>query len=373
MLAPNGNVVFENNIDTVLGNVNTTDFELNIFGSNNTTQAAGEIITSDIITLDSLGDFTLSNDNELNNITVLNSNNVTINNVNQSNIVNVNAVANVNLSSNDALLGSVTASSITIDAGNNTITDANDSIGPANNLTANNVFLMARNGIGSVTNEIETEITGTTSSPGELSAVNNNGGDIAVSNVGNLLLRNVSNLDNDGNISISNDGNLSIDTVETLTRFSEPGLGRIDLNVVNGNITAADKGQSVIPIESDVRARSVKFELDGFHGVGSSDRPLSVEVPDTVDVLFSSQTFIYSFGTIPLDFRGDNEFSNQIFDLISNLAGQQLIEVESLAQIDPAIFTDVRNYSHSDNALMMPVDQRYDDSEEEKLKTNQIN
>ena len=47
-----------------------------------------------------------------------------------------------------------------------------------------------------------------------------------------------------------------------------------------------------------------------------------------------------------------------------------MIELESLAQIDPAIFTDVRNYSHSDNALRMPVDQRYDDSEEEEKKKN---
>ena len=113
--------------------------------------------------------------------------------------------------------------------------------------------------------------------------------------------------------------------------------------------------------------------MDNNHSIGNGVRPLSVEVPDTVEVLLANQTFIYFYGTEPLNFIGENELSNQIFDLINNLAGQQLIEVESLAQIDPAIFTDVRNYSHSDNALMMPVDQRYDDTEEEKEKSSQVN
>ena len=55
-----------------------------------------------------------------------------------------------------------------------------------------------------------------------------------------------------------------------------------------------------------------------------------------------------------------------ITDAFSSLAGQQLIEVESIGDIDPAIFTDVRNYSHSDLALMMPSNQRYDVSDEEE-------
>ena len=55
-----------------------------------------------------------------------------------------------------------------------------------------------------------------------------------------------------------------------------------------------------------------------------------------------------------------------ITDAFSNLAGQQLIEIESIVDVDPAIFTDVRNYNHSDLALMMPSDQRYDISDEEE-------
>ena len=189
--------------------------------------------------------------------------------------------------------------------------------------------------------------------------------------MGNVIIRNVSNLDNDGNIRIDNNGALTIDTLETLTAYTDTGTGRIDLNVTNGHVYGSPKENYAN--QSDIRAHSVDFLLDNQNGIGTVNRPLSIEVPDTVRVLLSTRNYIFFYGTKPFDFKGENEFSNLIFDLISNIAGQQLIEVESLAQLDPAIFTDVRNYSHSDNALMMPVHQRYDDIEEEKEKRLEVN
>ena len=366
LLAANGNIVFENSVDTLLNDVTSNNLTLNIFNSGDISQTTNRIITANNILINSGGDIDLSNNNVLNNITVANANNVTINNVNSSNIISINAVANVDMSSNGIALGSITADTILLDAGNSAITDNN---GSAVNLTASNVTLLATNGIGSVTDTLETAIDGTTT-PGELTAININGGDIAISNVGNVLLRNVSNLDNDGNILFNNDGKLTIDTVETIPDYTDTGTGRIDFNVINGNIEGSDKANYTN--QSDVRAFAVTFLLDNNNSVGRGDRPISVEAPDTIEVLLARQTFIYFYGTEPVNFTGENELSNQIFDLLNNLSGQQLIEVESLAQIDPAIFTDVRNYSHADNALMMPADQRYDD-EEEKQKNIQLN
>lgn len=309
----------------------------------------------------------------MNDITVLNSNNVTINNINHSNIISINAADNVNVTSNGISLSSVSANTITLDAGNAAITDSNAG---SVNLVANTVNLYATGGIGSISNPIDTQITGITS-PGELTAINKVGGDISISNVGNVLLRKVSNLDGNGDIRFDNIGDVTIDTLETITSYTDNGTGRIDVNVTNGSIygaeTTVDGDPKLLYItQSDVRAHSISFLMDGENSIGTASRPLSVEVPDTVEILLSTQNFIYFYGTEPLDFIGENDLSNQIFDLINNLTGQQLIEVESLAQIDPAIFTDVRNYSHSDNAIMMPVDQRYDDNEEEALlKHNQ--
>jgi len=46
------------------------------------------------------------------------------------------------------------------------------------------------------------------------------------------------------------------------------------------------------------------------------------------------------------------------------LSGQQLIDIESLGDVDPAIFTEVRNYNREDVAILMPEDQRLDSDKE---------
>ena len=44
-----------------------------------------------------------------------------------------------------------------------------------------------------------------------------------------------------------------------------------------------------------------------------------------------------------------------------------LFRSETLSEIDPAIFTDIRNYNYDDVAILLPADQRYgrEDGEEE--------
>ncbi len=49
---------------------------------------------------------------------------------------------------------------------------------------------------------------------------------------------------------------------------------------------------------------------------------------------------------------------------LKNLASNdQLIQIEGLSEIDPAIFTSVRNYLHDEVAILMPADQRFDEDE----------
>jgi len=42
------------------------------------------------------------------------------------------------------------------------------------------------------------------------------------------------------------------------------------------------------------------------------------------------------------------------------ISGQQLINIENLSEIDPAIFTKVRNYNYDDISIRLPADQNYD-------------
>lgn len=48
---------------------------------------------------------------------------------------------------------------------------------------------------------------------------------------------------------------------------------------------------------------------------------------------------------------------------LDNMVNDQLIQIEGLNEIDPAIFTGVRNYIHDEVAILMPADQRFDDDE----------
>ena len=84
----------------------------------------------------------------------------------------------------------------------------------------------------------------------------------------------------------------------------------------------------------------------------------------------------YYLNRKPQIYEGANQFKNKALQAIENISGQQLIEVEALGNVDEAIFSDVRNYNHSDIALMMPSDQRYTEDEEEdedaKLKRQKL-
>ncbi|MBI3561252.1 MAG: hypothetical protein HY080_05985 [Gammaproteobacteria bacterium] len=46
----------------------------------------------------------------------------------------------------------------------------------------------------------------------------------------------------------------------------------------------------------------------------------------------------------------------------------QMIELESLGEVDPAIFTAVKNYYYEDIAIKMPEGQRYGDDEDNEKK-----
>ena len=48
------------------------------------------------------------------------------------------------------------------------------------------------------------------------------------------------------------------------------------------------------------------------------------------------------------------------------LSGQQLVDIESLGDVDAAVFTAVRNYYYEDVAVMLPADQRMDANDDDK-------
>ena len=79
--------------------------------------------------------------------------------------------------------------------------------------------------------------------------------------------------------------------------------------------------------------------------------------------------YVYYYGGEPPNiFGADDLISFSAADFMPN---QQLLDLESSSEFDPAIFTAVRNYYYEDIAIMMPADQRLDgpdEGEEEEVK-----
>ena len=198
-----------------------------------------------------------------------------------------------------------------------------------------------------------------------LSVSNTTSGNIEISNVGNIRLQNIVNNSNTGNFDFANDGDVV---------FNKVSISRANNALAKFNITNGD----IIPVPgvsgAHLTAYQAIFNMNNTGSVGQLGNPLITDVPYTIEVTGSLGTYIEYLGGIPpKDFIGDNDYKNRALQVIESLSSKQLIEVESLAAIDPAIFTDVRNYAQSDVALMMPADQRYtdddeDDDEEAKLK-----
>jgi filamentous hemagglutinin family protein len=282
-------------------------------------------------------------------------------------------------------LGGLSANHVSVTAGGQ-ITDAN---GALLNVAAEQATLRARDGIGSgAVNVTFNGVVGTFDvydtdaiemSAANLSAINGAGGTINLHNDRNVTIK---DLRNHGDIILTNTGNIDL-SVTTLTNPAGT-QGAVDANY-GGSMADSAYAGSVAIIGSNQNNVTTQ-------GIGVSEYDI------TAENLFVTQVVRFGSEGRPIRLRVNREFTlyassgvvtypnNQpghvtsTADLITiegnmNLSGQQLIEIESLADVDEAIFTEVRNYYHEDVAIMLPADQRMtdDDDEEERHRRQAVN
>lgn len=249
------------------------------------------------------------------------------------------------------------AGTITVNAKNGSIFDNN---GDTTNIeSSGQINLTATSGIG---NSDPLEIISNGGSV-NLNANNTGSGNIELINTGNITLQSITNTPVGGKFILTNNGDVTINSV--ILNKAENSDATFD--ITNGNIYA------VAGNAKHLTANSAFFYMNNTGGIGQNGTALITDVPNRIEVLGSLGTYIEYYGKVPpATFIGDNDYKNRALQVIENLSAQQLIQVETLAQIDPAIFTDVRNYNNSDVALMMPADQRYtnedDDDDDAKQK-----
>ncbi len=208
-------------------------------------------------------------------------------------------------------------------------------------------------------------------------ALGNGGGDVAIVNDKALQ---IDQLYNNGNVSVktvlgdiifNNDNDRPFDIAQADANLSN-GLVNANYEIGNlivlaeaGNIRATGRPRSNAPDIVALNAQLVAPQ--GGVGVG---RPLVVYVKNSLDIVaVTSYKPFWAFDTPPVNYTN----SSLEIDLLGLIgaSGEEMVEVEEVTEIDPAVFANVRNYFFDDVSIRLPRDQLYDDDQEEKRK-NQV-
>ena len=337
------NVRLNNTTSAILDTVTTQDLTVTTSGINSSISQfnSQSVIISDGLTrLSSTGIINLANAaNDFTTISVDSSPSVTIQDSNRIGLNSVNATST-----------NITAADDIFDANGNT---------PGDNVSGSFLKLRSGTGIG-ITNILETNVA-------NIDAITTSG-QINIDNIRSVQLTNLV-VTNGANINFNNTGDVKINRVDAGfgTRNPLAGGGNFNMDVTSGSVTAGPRininTAHITAFNTDILVPSGTF--------GNAGQPIVIKVNNEFK-LFSLQSAVVPLnGLKPLIDSDSSTAKIAITDAFSNLAGQQLIEIESIGDIDPAIFTDVRNYNHSELALMMPSDQRYDISDEEDEEEKQ--
>ena len=264
------------------------------------------------------------------------------------------AIGNINYSAENNLslsLVNTQEGTVSLSSANGQILDIN---GELDNIIANRAELSAQNGIGAL-DALETQLS--------ILHAQNGVGQLNINNRGTITLERLATV---GDIEFNN---TDLDGSDI---YFVPGS--VDAGYDVGALLMTTEGGSFLGVgdvpsfeNADIVAREATFVDASFTGTfGSIARPLVLRVRDIATI--SVRTSFSPLFAAPLPEINDSAslFSFSSFDTISALAGGQLVEVESLVDVDPAIFTDLRNYNNDEIAVRLPNDQLYDYEEEEE-------
>ncbi|PCI11530.1 MAG: hypothetical protein COB71_11435 [Thiotrichales bacterium] len=376
-LTLNGTTVTVNNrLDTDLASVTADDLTITSLGG--IIGSGAIVVTNGSSTglarfTSSTGSILLNNANNnfdvvtlqaANDASLVESNNMTIRETAVGGALNVSSNGNMRV-------GELTAQTMTLHSESGAIVDA------SSRLTASTVTLSAARGIGggTVSHVNGNEGFGNLDTSGAintqtatLSAINTTTGTVNISNRGDL---NVRDLRNRGDIILRNSGEISLQ----VTQNGSTSLGAIDANY-GGNISSPVYAGSVVILnESEHSVRTTGFGLseadiiaeslfvNSVTDFGEQGQPIRLRVNDQF-TLIGSRGSVISIG-------GEPRHTTTSADLIegdatSGLSGQQRVDIGSLANIDPAIFAEVRNYNYGDTSLLLPSDQITSGEEEDE-------
>ncbi len=350
--------------------MDVTSNSLTVNTAGNLTQMSGTIL--DIATATNLnsgnGDITLTEANLLNTLGISGANNATVVN-DQALVLNDSSVtSNINISTTtgDLSLNSIsaggTASFSTVDS----LIDANAN---ALNVVATTASFTAVNGIGAgaiadTTKDIDIQVS-------NLSALNTGSGDINIKNTGGdiTLTSIVNNASDTGNFNFETNDDVFIDNITLVQNLTEEffpdGTGTVSMRTANGSFLGVGDEDINNP---DITATNLR--LIGFKGnLGTLQRPLVLDISGKVELLMRASLdpiYIEPVPNADTDIRDNSLLQFTSADTLAAANGVQVTEVETLLDIDPAIFTDLRHFVVGSDPVLLPRDQRFDVENEDE-------
>ncbi|HWV14066.1 MAG TPA: hypothetical protein VN030_01455 [Cellvibrio sp.] len=325
----------------------------------NNVAVLGALSANKSINIDSVKGSIIQNEsisNRSENITLVAGNNIVMNTAG----VSTAEAGNVNYSGKNIALNLLNAKNGTVflTATEGAITDINDSAtnNAQLNIDARALDAMAVTGIGAG-NKIETRVS-------EI-LLTNIAGNIDIGNSREVTIK---QLRTNGSVDFANSqGHILLGNVtppasaETPTRpVADNATYQIDvltLKTDNGDLRAADGKNLASP---EINANRAILTAGGGT-IGVPNRPLVIS--SGYVVANSRRTWKPIFTRPGTSFVDESKTSASIAD-ISATSHEQLVQVETLAEVNPAVFTAVRNYVYDEVAILLPEDQRYDAAEE---------
>ncbi len=207
-------------------------------------------------------------------------------------------------------------------------------------------------------------------------------GEINLNNTQEIV---VERLHNNGNITLSvNEGDIVVGLENnfpyTTGIYTEGDPGSMDANIGAGRINANYAvGQVILSTTSggirfdgtagtenpDIIAREA-FMNSPAGQFGQYGRWMYLYVQDYLEIRsILSNFYLWGFGIAPQDWKDFSPAQRSLSDIL-NTAADQLVDVETLDEVDPAVFTNVRNYFYDDVSIKLPRDQLFDDELDEE-------
>ncbi|HED35179.1 MAG TPA: filamentous hemagglutinin N-terminal domain-containing protein [Gammaproteobacteria bacterium] len=234
---------------------------------------------------------------------------------------------------------------IGISSNRGAVTDAN---GSAMNFVADTLEIRAVNGIGS-TGQIETQVA-------KMDAINTGNGTIDFQQTGNVELVNLQNTGMSGNVVFSSDADINLNPNSVVAARGQGRQGLLTMQTTQGSFLGLQQSDLNNP---DISAQDAII-LVRNGSFGTLARPITMDVANSVliDARILFEPRFVPPGPVTVNTNGVN-FS--LRGVVAAIASEQLVEVETLAEIDPAIFTDLQNYSSEEVSIRMPQDQLFED------------